>query len=54
MRRFEMIPVLLLVFALAGCGGETLGVGVSGTVSYKGRAIKEGTISFIFKIIEAG
>jgi hypothetical protein len=43
-----MVPPALLLSALAGCGwGETLGVGVSGTVTYKGQPIKEGTISFI-------
>jgi hypothetical protein len=43
-----MVPSALLLAALAGCGwGETLGVGVSGMVTYKGQPIKEGTISFI-------
>jgi len=43
-----MIPLVLLLGALAGCGsGETLGVGVSGSVTYKGQPIKEGAISFI-------
>src|SRR5215831_2512081 len=48
MGRFRMVPPALLLSALVGCGwGETLGVGVSGTVTYKGQPIKEGTISFI-------
>ena len=48
MRRFQMISLVLFLGALAGCGwGETLGVGVSGAVTYKGQPIKEGTIAFI-------
>ena len=41
------IGLALLTFA-EGCGsGETLGVGVSGTISYKGQPVKEGVISFV-------
>jgi hypothetical protein len=48
MRRFAMIPLILLVSATTGCGwGETLGVGVSGTITYKSQPIKEGVIAFI-------
>jgi len=48
MRRFAMIPLVLLLSTMTGCGwGETLGVGVSGTITYKGQPIKEGLISFI-------
>jgi hypothetical protein len=48
MQRFRIIPLALLLGVPVGCGwGETLGVGVSGTVKYKGQPIKEGTITFI-------
>jgi hypothetical protein len=39
---------LILVLLVVGCGSdEPLGVGVSGTVTYKGEPIKEGLITFI-------
>ena len=45
MRRFQMISLVLFLGALAGCGwGETLGVGVSGAVTYKGQPINGATL----------
>jgi len=47
MRRFRAIAVVLVCGGVAGCGGEPLGVAVSGSVNYKGKPLREGAISFI-------
>ncbi len=49
MKRVRRSVICLMLVGLAvGCGsGDPLGVGVSGTVTYKGKPIKEGLISFI-------
>jgi hypothetical protein len=46
LRRFQLLGLLVLSINIVGCG-ETLGVGVSGIVTYKGQSIKEGLITFI-------
>lgn len=47
-RTMRSVTAWILAIGAFGCGsGDPLGVGVSGTVSYKGVPIKEGTITFV-------
>ena len=45
--RRSAMSMILAGLAVGCASGDPLGVGVSGTVTYKGQAIKEGLISFI-------
>jgi hypothetical protein len=47
-RAAHLLVGLILAGLAAGCNsGEPLGVGISGTVTYKGELIREGMITFI-------
>lgn len=44
--RSDCLVLMVAVFAIAGCGPESRTSGVTGTVTFEGAAVPEGTITF--------